>query len=78
MLGDLAHVAHRHLRVGEVAPDLVQLAQRTQLRRGFLVALVGREAEREAVAEQPLGDGSADALVRAGDEGDPHTLFVPD
>ena len=55
----------------------MELAQRAKLRRGRFVLLVRREAERVTVAEQPLGDRSADALVRAGDESDSHTPLVP-
>ena len=67
MLHDLADEAHRHVRVGQVARDLVQLAEPSQLVRGRLVPVVRREAERIPVAEQALGDGPADALVRSGE-----------
>ena len=53
------------------------LAERAQLVRRLLVGLARREAERETVAEQALGDRAADAFVRAGDECDSHTKRVP-
>src|SRR5205085_7703256 len=70
----LAREPVRHLRVGEVAvhpvdgPELVEAPLRLLV---LGTGVLSRVAEREAIAEQPLGDRVADPAVRAGDECDP-------
>src|SRR5439155_4236327 len=62
-----------HQRVAEVAGDPVDGAELVEALLRLLVLRPGvlrRVPEREAVAEQPLGDRVADPAVRAGDEGD--------
>src|SRR5207244_9319803 len=62
-----------HLRVAEVAGNPVDGAELVEPLLRLLVlgpGVLGRVPEREAVAEQPLGDRIADPAVRAGDEGD--------
>src|SRR5919206_628603 len=63
----------RHVRVAEVARDPVEGAEPLEALLWFLVLRAGglrRVPEREAVAEQPLGDCVADPAIRAGNEGD--------